>query len=226
MRYVFKRLIDLTGSSIALVILLPILISISIGIKLDSKGPILFKQSRLTKNGKIFTILKFRTMVVNAEQMGSGLYNFKNDKRITRFGSFLRKSSLDELPQLFNVFVGNMSIVGPRPSVVNEIGPYDKLNNKYKKRFAMKSGITGLAQVSGRNELPWPTKIEFDNKYIDLFKKYGVLIDIKIIFLTILKIFKMNEVFEEKKPEYFGLSDIEISQIETKKIIEEATRID
>jgi len=226
MNLLIKRLMDIFASLILLFFLLPIFFSISIAIKIDSKGPIFFKQKRLTKNGQIFLILKFRSMVANAEKIGSGLFNFKNDARVTKVGRFLRKTSLDELPQIINVLKGDMSIVGPRPSVLNEIGEYNDLNEKYKKRFQMKSGITGLAQVSGRNELPWSEKINYDNKYIDRFTKEGILLDIKIILLTLISVFKAKDIYEEKDVLHEGISDEEIARIETDKIIAEATRKD
>jgi lipopolysaccharide/colanic/teichoic acid biosynthesis glycosyltransferase len=226
MNLIIKRLSDIILSVFALLLLFPVLFIVSISIKIDSKGPILFKQKRLTKNGKVFEILKFRSMVLNAEKMGSGLYNFKNDTRVTKVGNFLRRTSLDELPQLINVLKGDMAIVGPRPSVLNEIGEYSELNSKYKKRYQMKAGITGLAQISGRNDLPWSIKIDYDNKYIDQFERFGIFIDIKIILLTFISIFKTKNIYEEKNIEHVGLSDEEIAKLETEKIIAEATRKD
>src|SRR5690554_1181168 len=115
---VLKRLMDIFGSLIGIILLLPVLIIVALAIKIDSKGPVFFRQERLGKNGKVFKIIKFRTMVVNAEKIGDGLtVKEDSDTRITKVGKFLRKFSIDELPQLFNVFLGNMSIVGPRPPV-------------------------------------------------------------------------------------------------------------
>ena len=188
----FKRLMDIVLSSIALIVFIPIFLIISFLIKLDSKGPVFFIQERRTKDGKVFKMYKFRSMCVGAEKIGTGLFNFKNDTRITRIGSFLRKSSLDELPQLINVIKGDISIVGPRPCVTYELGEFETLNKKYRKRFEMLAGITGLAQIRGRNENSWEEKIQYDNEYIELFKKYGVFIDIKIIIETIIKVFKAS----------------------------------
>ena len=194
----FKRLFDVLSSLIAIIILLPIWIIIPIAIKCDSKGPVFFKQERRTKKGKIFKMLKFRSMVVNAENMGTGLFNYENDPRVTKVGRFLRNTSIDELPQLFNIFAGQMSVVGPRPCVKNELGDFDTLNKKYKKRFQMKAGLTGLAQVKGRNDIEWDKKVEFDNEYIDKFKKYGAFYDIKILFLSVFKVFKKENIYENK----------------------------
>ncbi|MEM8096755.1 sugar transferase, partial [Morganella morganii] len=142
------------------------------------------------KDGKIFYIYKFRSMVVNAENMENGLFNTKDDPRITRLGNFLRNSSLDEVPQFINIMKGDMSFVGPRPPVTYELGSYDSWNEELKKSFSVKPGVTGLAQVSGRNELNWDQKTVFNLRYIENQKKYGLLYDIKIILLTIYKVIK------------------------------------
>ncbi len=214
---VIKRFFDIVSSFIVLVILLPIWIVIPIAIKLDSKGPVFFKQKRLTKNGRVFEMYKFRSMVVDAERMGTGLFNFQNDPRVTKLGRFLRNSSIDDLPQLLNNLKGYMSVIGPRPSVGNELGDYCTLNKKYKKRFSMKSGLTGLAQVKGRNDISWDEKVTFDNQYIDLFKQYVVLIDIKLIFLSVIKVFKKDEIYEAKVND--NLSDVEAAQFAEEEII-------
>ena len=167
-----KRLFDIVSSFFVIVLLIPIWLVIPIVIKCDSKGPVFFKQERRTKGGKIFKMLKFRSMVVNAEGMGTGLFNYENDPRVTKVGRFLRKTSIDELPQLLNIFIGQMSVIGPRPCVKYELGDFDTLNKKYKKRFQMKAGLTGLAQTKGRNDIEWDKKVELDNEYIDKFIKY------------------------------------------------------
>lgn len=193
-----KRVFDIISSGIAIVLLLPLWIGVSIAIKKDSEGPILFKQGRRTKNGKVFKMYKFRSMIVNAEKMGTGLFNYENDPRVTKVGRKLRDSSVDELPQLFNIFKGEMSVVGPRPCVTYELGEFDTLNQRYKKRFQVKAGLTGLAQVKGRNDISWDDKVGYDNRYVDLFAKWGVLIDIKILFESIIKVFQKENIYENK----------------------------
>ncbi len=194
----FKRLFDILSTLIVIVLLIPIWIIIPIAIKCDSKGPVFFRQERRTKKGKVFKMLKFRSMVVNAENIGTGLFNYENDPRVTKVGRFLRNTSIDELPQLFNIFAGQMSVVGPRPCVKNELGDFDTLNQRYKKRFKMKAGLTGLAQVKGRNDIEWDKKVELDNEYIDKFRKFGVFYDIKILFSSVFKVFKKENIYENK----------------------------
>lgn len=213
-----KRLFDICSATIAIVILLPLWIVVGIWVKLDSKGPILFKQSRRTKNGRVFMMWKYRSMVVNAENIGSGLFCYDNDPRITKSGRIIRKTSIDELPQLFNVLIGDISVVGPRPCVTYELGDFDSLNNKYKKRFLMKGGITGLAQCKGRNENSWDEKVRLDNEYIDRFKKEGFWLDIKIIWWTIFKVSQSANINEEQRTgmtaeESAALDDVEVKRI-------------
>lgn len=212
-----KRGMDIVACSLAVILLTPVWIVIAIAVKCDSKGPVLFKQARLTKNGKTFMMYKFRSMVVNAESMGAGLFNYENDPRVTKVGRFLRNTSLDELPQLFNVIKGDISLVGPRPCVTYELGDFDTLNKKYKKRFEVRGGITGLAQVKGRNENSWDEKVTYDNMYIDLFKKQGVWLDIKILFLTVAKVFKKQDIYEEKADD--GMSDAQAATLAEQEII-------
>ena len=213
-----KRVFDIVSSFCAIVVLTPLWIVVGVWIKLDSEGPILFKQGRRTKDGRVFKMWKFRSMVVNAENMGSGLFSYDNDPRITKSGAVLRKTSIDELPQLFNVLMGDISVVGPRPCVTYELGDFDTLNKKYKKRFQMKGGITGLAQCKGRNENSWDEKVTLDNEYIDSFKKEGFWLDIKIIWWTIAKVFQSANINEEQREgmsaeESAALDDEEVKRI-------------
>lgn len=212
-----KRLFDIVSSSLAIVVLSPLWVVVSIMIKCDSKGPVFFRQGRRTKDGRVFEMLKFRSMVVDAEKKGAGLFNYKDDPRVTKVGRFLRNSSIDELPQLFNILKGDMSVVGPRPCVTYELGDFDTLNKRYKKRFEMKAGLTGLAQVKGRNDISWDDKVGYDNEYIDLYNKYGVLIDIKILFDSVLKVFKKENIYENKENE--DMDDAEAARLAEEEII-------
>ena len=198
MKFFIKRVFDIICSFVGLVVLFPLFVIIAVAIKLDSKGPVFFKQDRRTKDGRIFKMYKFRSMCVDAEKKGAGLFNFADDPRVTKVGRFLRNSSLDELPQLLNVLKGDLSLVGPRPCVTYELGDFETLNKKYKKRFRVVAGITGLAQIKGRNENSWDEKVTYDNEYIDLFEKQGLWLDIKILFGTVAKVFKRKDICEEK----------------------------
>jgi len=194
-----KRVFDIVFSVLLLLALLPFFIFIAIAILIDSKGPIFFKQPRLGLKGKVFNIYKFRSMVVGAERMGTGLFNYSNDPRVTKVGRFLRDYSLDELPQLFNILKGDMSFVGPRRPVTYELGDYKNFDGLLKQRFIMKPGVTGLAQINGRNELSWDEKIVFDNKYITDFRRFGILLDIKILFITVFKVLRNEGSHELEK---------------------------
>lgn len=208
-----KRFLDVLLSGTLLIVLSPIMLIVAVAIKLDSKGEIIFKQNRLTKDGKVFRMYKFRSMCQNAQNMGTGIKNYANDFRVTRVGKFIRKTSLDELPQLVNVFKGDMSLVGPRPPVeLLSLGNYEELPAKYKKRFRVKSGITGLAQVNGRNELPWDEKIIYDNEYVDRLSKEGILIDLKIILKTFRVVFAQKGILQEESRELADKSRDEIKQ--------------
>ena len=220
MYFLFKRLMDIFLSSIGLLILSPCLAVIAIAVKIDSDGPVIFKQKRLGLNGKEFDMYKFRTMVLNAENIGTGLFNYDNDPRVTRVGRFLRETSIDELPQLINVIRGEMSLVGPRPPVKNELGDYNLLNSKYKKRFQVLPGITGLAQISGRNELPWDEKINYDNQYVEMVKKNGLFVDIKILLLTIINVFRKKDIYEKKVSS--DINDEESAKIAALEVIAKA----
>jgi len=194
-----KRLIDVLGSLVGLIIISPVLIIIAILIKLTSKGPILFRQERLGKDGKVFKIIKFRTMVVNAERIGDGLkVKSENDNRITKIGKHLRATSLDELPQLINVLKGEMSLVGPRPPVPHHPYKYEDYDHYQIRRFEMKPGMTGLTQVTVRNSVPWEERIAIDVDYVE---KFNVCLDIKILYKTFKKILKREGIYAyvEKK---------------------------
>ncbi|QWT54154.1 sugar transferase [Eubacterium sp. MSJ-33] len=212
-----KRIFDVVSSGVAIILLIPVWIGTALAIKKDSKGPVFFKQERRTKDGKVFRMLKFRSMVVDAEKMGTGLFNYKNDPRVTKVGRKLRDSSIDELPQLFNIFKGDMSVVGPRPCVTYELGEFETLNKRYRKRFDVKAGLTGLAQVKGRNDISWDEKVGYDNEYVDKFRKYGVLTDIKILIESVFRVFAKEDIYENKLDE--SMNDEEAAQVEEAEII-------
>ncbi len=194
-----KRFFDITMASIGIVLLAPLMLAVAIWIKLDSKGPVLFKQERVGKDGKLFTILKFRTMTVGSEK--TGFHVTENDTRITKSGSFLRKTSIDELPQLFNIFKGDMSIVGPRPTLKYQVDNYD---NFQKRRLEVPPGVTGWAQVNGRNSLSWPQRIKLDVWYVD---NYSFLLDMKILWKTIFVWLRGDGIYAEKEKFIVGKND-------------------
>lgn len=212
-----KRTFDIVSSGILAVLLIPLWMVTAAAIKADSRGSVFFVQERRTKDGKVFGMLKFRSMVVNAEQMEGGLFNYENDPRVTKVGRFLRNSSLDELPQLFNILKGDMSVVGPRPCVTYELGDFETLNKRYKKRFQVKAGLTGLAQVKGRNDISWDEKVGYDNEYVDEFKRIGILADVRILFMSVLKVAKRENIYEKKGDE--SMSDAEAARHEEEEII-------
>lgn len=185
-----KRFIDILFSIILLTLgCIPLLI-VAIVIKLESKGPALFKQKRLGLNGKEFEIYKFRSMVVGAEKTGSGVYSMKGDPRVTRVGKIIRATSIDELPQLINILKGDMSFIGPRPTLTYHPWKLEEYTEEQRKRFNMRPGVTGLAQVNGRKELSWNERIEYDVFYIE---NLSFILDFKILLKTIQKVILMKD---------------------------------
>ncbi len=170
---------------VTLIVLFIPLTLIAILIKLDSKGPVLFKQERLGKNGVPFRIWKFRSMFVGAEKQGSGVYSYKGDSRVTRVGKVIRATSIDELPQLVNVLKGDMALIGPRPALTYHPWSFEQYTEHQKHMFDVLPGVTGWAQVHGRKEVPWPERIELNVWYA---KNMSLLLDMKIFFMTIFKV--------------------------------------
>ena len=162
---------------------------IALAVKLDSPGPVLFRQERIGKDGKVFEILKFRSMCLNAEHTGSGVYSEKGDSRVTKVGRILRATSLDELPQLINILHGDMSLIGPRPPLTYHPWPYEEYTAEQKRMFEVRPGITGWAQVNGRKGVEWHKRIELNVWYVD---HVSLPLDLKIFFLTIFKVL-LNE---------------------------------
>ena len=188
-----KRVMDIILSFIGLVLLSPILLLVSLFIKIDSKGPIFFKQKRIGINGTEFEMFKFRSMVVNAEElkakleekneMSGPMFKIADDPRITKVGRFIRKTSIDELPQLWNVIKGDMSLVGPRPSLPREVAQFEPW---MRKRFEVKPGLTCFWQVGGRNNIDFEDWMKLDIKYV---KERSLLLDAKLIFKTFFVLF-------------------------------------
>lgn len=196
--YLFiKRLFDIFASLIGIVILIPLTLIIGLAIKLEDGGPIFFAQERVTKNGKLFKLYKFRSMVTNAEEiretmddeneMDGPVFKVKNDKRITKVGHFIRKTGIDEVPQFVNIFLGDMSLVGPRPALPREVAEYDE---KAKRRLEVKAGITCIWQIHpNRNSITFDDWMAMDTEYVD---NASILLDLKIIFKTIGAVFKAD----------------------------------
>ena len=193
-----KRAFDIVSSGILIILLTPLWIVIAIAIKKDSEGPVFFKQGRRTKDGRVFQMLKFRSMVVNAEKMGAGLFNYENDPRVTKVGRKLRDSRLDELPQLFNILKGDMTLVGPRPERPEIEDVYLKEIPEFGMRLKVKAGLTGYAQVFGKYNTSPEDKLKLDLLYIN---QRSLLLDFKLIFYTIKIIFipEATEGIEENK---------------------------
>lgn len=180
-----KRVLDFCIAALALVVLFVPLLIVAILIKLESKGPVLFKQERLGKNGVPFKIWKFRSMVVGAEKQGTGVYSFKGDARVTRIGKIIRAISIDELPQFVNILKGDMALIGPRPALTYHPWPYEQYTEHQKHMFDVLPGITGWAQINGRKEVPWSERIELNVWYA---KNISLKLDLKIFFMTIFKV--------------------------------------
>ena len=185
---IVKRYLDIIASILGLIILLPLYVIVALSIKLESKGPIIYKQLRLGLHGREFTMYKFRTMVAGAEK--GGVYELKGDKRVTKVGRILRLTSIDELPQLLNILKGDMSLIGPRPPLTYHPWKFSEYTVPQKKRFMVLPGITGLAQIHGRKDLDWDRRIEYDMEYVD---KFSFLLDLKIMILTVVKVLTMND---------------------------------
>jgi lipopolysaccharide/colanic/teichoic acid biosynthesis glycosyltransferase len=178
-RRAVKRVVDLLASGVSLLVLAVPFGAVALAVKLDDRGPVFFRQERVGRGGRRFRVWKFRTMVVDAVSKGRGVAVAHNDERITRVGRFLRNSGIDELPQVLNVLVGEMSLVGPRPTLAYQVERYSSFQ---KRRLEVRPGITSLAVVSGRNALSWNERIELDVWYID---HWSLSLDLKIMLRTL-----------------------------------------
>ena len=188
----WKRLIDTVLSLIALVILSPLLLITALSVKISSPGPVLFKQQRLGLHGKVFTIYKFRSMSDGAEHTGSGVYSGKGDPRVTKVGKLIRATSIDELPQLINIIVGDMAIVGPRPPLTYHPWPVEQYTEEQLHMFDVRPGITGWAQVNGlRGDTSIEKRIDYDVYYIE---NWTLALDIRILIMTAFCMFNKEKV--------------------------------
>lgn len=176
--YVGKRLSDITAAIILLILLLPFFVLIAIAIKIESRGSVFYRHPRVGKDGKIYRMWKFRTMVAGADKKGGGL-TAHNDPRITKVGRLLRRFSIDELPQIFNVLMGDMSLIGPRPEIPDIVATYDEAQ---KEALRVRPGITGLTQINGRDNLPLDKKLEMERDYVHHLSPW---LDLKILFSTL-----------------------------------------
>ncbi len=182
----FKRAIDILISFLALIILFPVLLITAAAIKLESRGPVIFKQDRLGLGAKVFKIYKFRSMCVGAEHTGSGVYSGKGDARVTKVGRIIRATSIDELPQLVNILKGDMSLIGPRPPLTYHPWPVEEYTEDQLRMFSVRPGVTGWAQVNGRKDVEWNKRIELNCWYTE---NLSLWLDIKIFFISIFKVF-------------------------------------
>ena len=187
-----KWLIDRVASAVVLVILAPVFGLIAVAIKLDSRGPAFYRQERVGMDGRPFTVWKFRTMLPNTARPEAGFFVGKDDPGITRIGHFLRRWSLDELAQFINVFAGDMSLVGPRPTLKYQV---DQYNDFQRQRLLMRPGLTGHAQVVGRNALPWSKRIELDVEYV---RNWSLWLDVKLLFKTPMAVLSKEGVYGDE----------------------------
>lgn len=181
-----KRALDFTASFAMLAVGAVPMLAVGAAVKLDSPGPAIFKQERLGKDGKPFTMYKFRSMQVNTEHTGTGVYSGKDDPRVTKVGRFIRSTSIDELPQLINILKGDMSFIGPRPVLTYHPWTFEEYTSEQKKRFAVRPGVTGWAQVNGRKTVMWPQRLEYDVEYVN---NLSFKFDIKVLKMTVGEVF-------------------------------------
>ena len=183
-RYI-KRFLDILIALTALIVLAVPMLIVAVIVKLESKGPAIFKQERLGRDGKVFKLLKFRSMCLDAEHTGSGVYSGKGDPRVTKVGRILRATSIDELPQFINILKGEMSLVGPRPPLTYHPWPLEEYTEQQKRMFSVRPGVTGWAQVHGRKGVEWHKRIDLNVWYVE---NVSLWLDIKIFFMTFAKV--------------------------------------
>lgn len=188
-RYI-KRLLDVVIAALTMIFLSPLMVFTATAVKLESDGPAIFKQDRLGLNGKAFKIYKFRSMCQGAEHTGTGVYSGADDVRVTKVGKIIRATSIDELPQLFNILKGDMSFVGPRPPLTYHPWDITEYTEEQLHMFDVRPGITGWAQVNGRKDVEWHKRIELNCWYVDHLSFW---LDIKILFTTVIKVLKNED---------------------------------
>jgi lipopolysaccharide/colanic/teichoic acid biosynthesis glycosyltransferase len=193
-----SRFFDILAASLLLVIGSPVLLAAVVAIRLESRGPAFYRQRRVGRDGAPFELWKLRTMVPGAEAMGAGIYVLEGDPRITRVGSMLRRFSIDELPNLFNVLKGDLAIVGPRPTIQEQV---DRYTDRQRRRLEVKPGITGWAQVNGRTSLPWPERIELDVWYVD---HRSFWLDLRILAKTVRLLATGHGLYSEDPRQGWG----------------------
>ena len=180
-----KRKLDILIGSVVLLLFWPVMLITAVAIKLDSPGPVIFRQERLGYKGKVFHMYKFRSMKVNSEHTGSGVYSDKNDSRVTRIGHIIRATSIDELPQAVNIVMGDMSLIGPRPPLTYHPWPIEEYTPEQRHMFEVRPGITGWAQIHGRKDVEWHKRIRLNNWYVN---HCSFRLDVIIFFRTIIKV--------------------------------------
>lgn len=202
-----KRFFDIVSSLLAILVLAVPMVILAVLIRVKLGGPVLFKQERPGKDGRIFTLIKFRTMTNACDENGELL---PDEVRLTKFGVFLRSTSLDELPELFNILKGDMSVVGPRPLLVQYLPRY---NEHQSRRHLVRPGLTGWAQVNGRNAISWEQKFDYDVEYVE---NVNLFLDIKIIFMTVVNVIKKDGISSETSAtmeEFMGTEEKEIVNV-------------
>lgn len=202
-----KRFFDIVSSLLAIIVLAVPMVILAVLIRVKLGGPVLFKQERPGKDGRIFTLIKFRTMTNACDENGELL---PDEVRLTKFGVFLRSTSLDELPELFNILKGDMSVIGPRPLLVQYLPRY---NEHQSRRHLVRPGLTGWAQVNGRNAISWEQKFDYDVEYVE---NVNLFLDIKIIFMTVVNVIKKDGISSETSvtmEEFMGTEEKEIINV-------------
>lgn len=202
-----KRFFDIVSSLLAIIVLAVPMVILAVLIRVKLGGPVLFKQERPGKDGRIFTLIKFRTMTNACDENGELL---PDEVRLTKFGVFLRSTSLDELPELFNILKGDMSVIGPRPLLVQYLPRY---NEHQSRRHLVRPGLTGWAQVNGRNAISWEQKFDYDVEYVE---NVNLFLDIKIIFMTVVNVIKKDGISSETSvtmEEFMGTEEKEIVNV-------------